>query len=60
MSKIIEYDIIEKENSEDLKFVVNKRITEGWEPHGELIVIPETDLMNFLLMQPIIKREEPK
>ena len=56
--KYLEYKIVEEVNIERLIRAINELIHKGWEPHGNLLVVPRHDEeIGDVLFQPMVKIE---
>ena len=54
MSRIIEYAVVTGKDSQELATKVNEKLSEGWRPHGGLVVNAKH------LLQPIVRRKKPE
>ncbi len=41
--KYLEYKIVEEVNNERFEKAINELLQRGWEPHGNLIILPRHD-----------------
>ena len=56
--KYLEYKIVEEVNLERLVRAINELVREGWEPHGNLVILPRhDDEISDALFQPMVKIE---
>ena len=56
----MEYHVVVAEGVEELERLVNKKISEGYEPIGGISVHPETTTMYFCLYQAMTRDQEDK
>jgi len=61
--RYLEYKVVEEVNIERFERAINELIRDGWEPHGQLLILPRHDneIADGLFQAMVkIKRDEPQ
>ncbi len=55
---IIEYKIISDQYADNVTSAVNYDIRNGWQPHGSLVVLVDTEYSKVSYIQPMVMTDE--
>ncbi len=61
--RYLDYKVVKEVNLENFERAINELIRDGWEPHGQLLILPRHDneISDGLFQAMVkIKRDEPQ